>query len=282
MVKQICIVTSRSATPCRATSSWWAATCSAAARRPPLRLRRLRSLAPSLSPTPLCRCKAACLHTPASIGLFKPWQPVQCLAEFYAPQEVSTDEGGGVAGRAPRFWPQGWVHRSEGAMAVGLVSAVSSATVAVGASLLFCGPAAPWQCLTPRKARGVVMHACFSTGFKCRQALLAQRTSSWLEWTLMAPNFDWPAGAVRGHRHGRRRCVGAVWQGRRRRRRQGEAEQRQGGLTCWRIATCDQGCETKESAHVRSSGSPAILCSTAAALLRTILMLNVSGTTPVL
>jgi hypothetical protein len=38
-------------------------------------------------------------------------------------------------------------------MAVGLVSAVSSATVAVGASLLFCGPAAPWQCLTPRKAR---------------------------------------------------------------------------------------------------------------------------------
>lgn len=44
------------------------------------------------------------------------------------------------------------MHRSEGALAVGLVSAVSSGLVSICASLLFCGPAQPWMCMTPCKA----------------------------------------------------------------------------------------------------------------------------------
>lgn len=45
---------------------------------------------------------------------------------------------------------QGVVQRSQGALGVGLVSAVRSATVGAGASLLFCRPEAQWQCMTVR------------------------------------------------------------------------------------------------------------------------------------
>lgn len=47
---------------------------------------------------------------------------------------------------------QGAVQRSQGALGVGLVSAVRSATVGVGASLIFCRAGARSQCLTPRSA----------------------------------------------------------------------------------------------------------------------------------
>eukprot|EP00891_Asterochloris_glomerata_P005339 jgi/Astpho2/5339/Aster-x0676 len=43
---------------------------------------------------------------------------------------------------------QGLVYRSEGALGVGLVTAVRGATVSVAANAMYCSAAAPWQCLT--------------------------------------------------------------------------------------------------------------------------------------
>ena len=40
------------------------------------------------------------------------------------------------------------MYRSEGALGVGLVTAVRGATVSVAANALYCSTAAPWQCLT--------------------------------------------------------------------------------------------------------------------------------------
>ena len=44
------------------------------------------------------------------------------------------------------------MQRTEGALGVGLVTAVRSATVSLASGLLFCSPDAPSQCLTPLTA----------------------------------------------------------------------------------------------------------------------------------
>ena len=40
------------------------------------------------------------------------------------------------------------MYRSEGALGVGLVTAVRGATVSLAANAMYCSAAAPWQCLT--------------------------------------------------------------------------------------------------------------------------------------
>ncbi len=47
---------------------------------------------------------------------------------------------------------QGVVLQRSGATAVGVVSAMRAAAVAVASGLLFCSPASPHQCLTPHSA----------------------------------------------------------------------------------------------------------------------------------
>ena len=44
------------------------------------------------------------------------------------------------------------MQKSDGALGVGLVTAVRSATVSLASGLLFCSPAATAQCLTPLSA----------------------------------------------------------------------------------------------------------------------------------
>jgi hypothetical protein len=65
-----------------------------------------------------------------------------------------------------RFWEalrltglclQGAVQKSDGALGVGLVTAVRSATVSLSSGLLFCSPAAPAQCLTPLSAASALI-----------------------------------------------------------------------------------------------------------------------------
>ncbi len=46
---------------------------------------------------------------------------------------------------------------SHGALAVGLVNALRSSTVSVVVAMLFCSPASPGACLTPRRIVGAVL-----------------------------------------------------------------------------------------------------------------------------
>ena len=49
------------------------------------------------------------------------------------------------------------MQKSDGALGVGLVTAVRSATVSLASGLLFCSPAAPAQCLTPLTAASALV-----------------------------------------------------------------------------------------------------------------------------
>ncbi len=52
---------------------------------------------------------------------------------------------------------QGAVQKSDGALGVGLVTAVRSATVSLASGLLFCSPRSPSQCLTPLSAASALV-----------------------------------------------------------------------------------------------------------------------------
>ena len=52
---------------------------------------------------------------------------------------------------------QGAVQKSDGALGVGLVTAVRSATVSLASGLLFCSPQSPSQCLTPLSAASALV-----------------------------------------------------------------------------------------------------------------------------
>ena len=49
------------------------------------------------------------------------------------------------------------MQKSDGALGVGLVTAVRSATVSLASGMLFCSPQSPSQCLTPLSAASALI-----------------------------------------------------------------------------------------------------------------------------
>ena len=88
--------------------------------------------------------------------------------------KLNVDEGSGSADALPDC-PQGAVQKSDGALGVGLVTAVRSATVSLASGLLFCSPAAPAQCLTPMSAASALIVTLGGIAWVCAVAPATQK-----------------------------------------------------------------------------------------------------------